>query len=92
MSDRTTLLNTVITMNWVAPIRGLIELRGDDTATDAPTRRNAVNRIAPHPGQSEIEAIERTAWFARLALGEADPRPVPQPRPHGDRLDRDIAA
>ena len=38
-----------------------------------------MNSIEQREQAAQIEDIERAAWFARLALGAADPEPVPQP-------------
>ena len=38
-----------------------------------------MNAIEERKQKSRIEDIERAAWFARLALGVADPEPLPQP-------------
>ena len=38
-----------------------------------------MNSIEQREQAAQIEDIERAAWFARLALGAANPDPVPQP-------------
>ncbi len=49
-----------------------------------------MNSIEQRKQKTQIEDIERAAWFARLALGVADPVPLPRPVPEAAATDRQI--
>ena len=51
-----------------------------------------MSNIEKREQAAQLEDIERAAWFARLALGAANPEPLPQPVAEKSALEYQVLA